>query len=454
VCYILCFKPPQTTMPLKRPRALLERFLPDTLVQYIACFLPVRAALDFFTQVLRRSVLVPWPRIDGASTVQLLFSQLPSLYRAVQRLALLPRLQGFEAIVTRCSLDVINEILFLSKTLLSLSIRASEPTLRLSKLRVPASLAELNVAAEFSHDQDDLAELLSRLSLTKLGLKLRRTRLLESTLLSVSSVSSVSRLRVLELDATLDSVTLDMIPRCFPELKELTMDADTLDTRALAELRTLEELRLTVDNVSQLAFVRHLESLRTLEIVVESEDHYRVLTLPPGLRTFACNSLKHEVPALLDPCLESLTLPAALLTSCPAKWIEGLRSLTCNVSVDLQQVVGGLRQLRHLHLISLSSRRARLDQVASASVASLVLQDFLSLPDSSWLRGFPTLAELDLRCCDEEAARSWTPADTFQICARLTRVVMPSWSIFVITFCRSPDGRIVKRVNGKIVSVL
>src|SRR4029077_23418 len=92
VCDILCFKPPQTTMPLKRPRVLLERFLPDALVQYVAGFLSVRAALDFFTQVLGRSDLrIPWPRIDGASTAQLLFSQLPSLYRAVQRLALLPR---------------------------------------------------------------------------------------------------------------------------------------------------------------------------------------------------------------------------------------------------------------------------------------------------------------------------------------------------------------------------
>jgi hypothetical protein len=250
---------------------------------------------------------------------------------------------------------------------------------------------------------------------------------------------------------------LDTIVRCFPDLEKLTMDADTLDTRVLAKLRTLEELRLIVDKVSQLAFVRHLESLRTLEIVVESEDHSGVLVLPPGLRTFVCNSLNHldsiEVPALLDSCLESLTLPAALLTSCPAKWIEGLRSLTCGVSSSLQQVVGGLRQLRRLHLIC-SSRQARLDDVESSSVTSLVLQDFLPLPDSSWLRGFPVLAELDLHRCDEEAARSWTPADMFQICASLTRVVMPSWSTFVITFCRSPDGRIVRRVDGKIVAVL
>jgi len=441
-------------MPLKRPRALLERFLPAPLVQYVACFLPVRAALDFFMQVLRRSVLVPWPRLDGASTVQILFSQLPSLYRTVQRLAVLPRLQVFEAIVTARSFDVVNEILPLATSLLSLSIRASDPELRLARLRVPTSVAELKVDMDTTADQDDLAELLSRLSLTKLGLKVRRARLLDTTLRTVSK-----QLRVLELDAILDPVTLDMMPRCFPDLKELTMDAHTLDTRALAELRTLEGLRLTVDRLSQLAFVRELANLSTLEIMVEGKDYCcRVLVLPPGLKNFVCNSLNHvdrvEVHALLEPCLESLTLSAALLTSCPAKWIEGLRSLTCTVSVGLQQVVGGLRQLRHLHLISLSSRKARLDDIASSSVTSLVLQDFPSLPDSSWLRGFPTLGELDLRRCDEEAARSWISADTFQICTGLTRVVMPTWSTLIITVCKAPDGRIVKRIDGRIVSVL
>jgi hypothetical protein len=236
---------------------------------------------------------------------------------------------------------------------------------------------------------------------------------------------------------------------------------------------TLTELRLEgVDNVSDVAFVRHLPNLHTLELSFNEEEADSKLVLPPSIRELQCLSdygwqtefefdgIEFEFAA--PGGLRTVALSVVNLGLCQeAGLLGGVRSLASNLEASdtaqiLANLIGGLTELRSLQLTKLGGPRSiALSSFVSGGagfpVTSLELRNIDDDDNLAWLElVFPELTELKVRRNSAHGPNDRAVVQVFRTCPKLTSLVDTSTNgreDLVVTVGKRSDGRLVKRLR-------